>query len=308
MKAVIALSVAQALINSALVGYGVGSAKPPVILPSAVVDAGAPARDFARAPDGQRRDPRAPAAVWAALRDGNERFVSGKTSPRDPLGRRAATSAQERPGAMVLSCSDSRTAPELLFDQDAGDLYVVRSAGGVVDDFDVASFEHGAVRLGAKVLVVLGHEQCDTVEDALNDDGAPKTAAKKALFDEVKAGIKDVDAHAGGAEKTAIVHSVRHHASQLLERSALLKRRVEAGDLLIVPAVYDEDSGNVRTLDPIAAPPPAAHGDDGHGDDGHGDKHDGDKHDGGKHDGGKHDDGKHGDNAAAHGDAHEPKH
>src|SRR5262245_61581471 len=102
------------------------------------------------------------------LVDGNRRFASGKLErARLDQPRRAEIADRERPFAVVIACSDSRVAPELVFDQGLGDLFVVRTAGNVVDETALASVEYAVSELGASLIVVLGHERCAIVDAAL---------------------------------------------------------------------------------------------------------------------------------------------
>lgn len=96
--------------------------------------------------------------------DGNARFVAGKSNVRatDLTARRAALTKEQKPFA-ILSCSDSRVPPELIFDVSLGDIFVVRTAGEVVDTIDVGSIEYAVEHLGTSLIVVLGHQRCGAV-------------------------------------------------------------------------------------------------------------------------------------------------
>ncbi|MEM8708159.1 MAG: carbonic anhydrase, partial [Actinomycetota bacterium] len=111
-----------------------------------------------------------PASVLAALRAGNERFVSGTTVERDLLAQAAATADGQFPLAAILGCIDSRVPVEAVFDQGIGDVFVARSAGNVVDDDVIGGFEFATALAGAKAIVVVGHAACGAVKGAC--DGA----------------------------------------------------------------------------------------------------------------------------------------
>jgi carbonic anhydrase len=116
---------------------------------------------------------RTPADPWKALEDGNRRFVDGKPDDRRDRCRVACTSTGQKPFAVVLTCADSRVAPEVLFDQRIGDLFVIRVAGNVATDEAVASIEYAVEHLHTpKLIVVLGHEKCGAVDAALNAKSA----------------------------------------------------------------------------------------------------------------------------------------
>ena len=102
----------------------------------------------------------ADANAWKQLLDGNARFVSGRsTHPHQDGQRRAELAVGQKPFAVVIGCADSRTSPEILFDQGLGDLFVVRLAGNIVDDAALGSVEYAVEHLGARLIVVLGHEK-----------------------------------------------------------------------------------------------------------------------------------------------------
>src|SRR3954451_10886779 len=102
---------------------------------------------------------------------GNERFVAHKERhPDESAGRRRELVSGQHPFAVILGCSDSRVAPELLFDEGLGDLFVIRVAGNIVDDDILASIEYAVEHLGTKLVVVLGHEKCGAVSAAVSGE------------------------------------------------------------------------------------------------------------------------------------------
>ena len=96
--------------------------------------------------------------IWSILAAGNQRFVSGKPDSRDAVARRTQLTATQNPHAVVLSCSDSRVPPEVVFDQGLGDLFVIRTAGESADPLSVGSIEYAVEHLGTKEVVVMGHQ------------------------------------------------------------------------------------------------------------------------------------------------------
>ncbi len=108
------------------------------------------------------------------LKDGNARFSAGTAShPNASRERIAQTSGSQAPFAVVLTCSDSRVAPEVIFDRGIGDLFVVRDAGNVVDPLVIGSIEYGVGHLKAPLVVVMGHTNCGAVSAAVSGDHAP---------------------------------------------------------------------------------------------------------------------------------------
>jgi|ERR1051326_316449 carbonic anhydrase len=132
----------------------------------------AASRLFAQGPCDSCPD-RSPADPWKELDDGNRRFVNGKPADRKDKCRIACTSTGQRPFAVVLTCADSRVAPELAFDQRIGDIFVVRVAGNVATDEAIGSIEYAVEHLHTpKIIVVLGHEKCGAVDAALHAESA----------------------------------------------------------------------------------------------------------------------------------------
>src|SRR5262245_20177847 len=108
------------------------------------------------------------------LKAGNERFAHTKMSTRKPNAkRRAATAQVQHPFAIIVGCADSRVSPDIIFDQGIGDLFVVRTAGNLVDDYALGSIEYAVEHLGSRLIVVLGHQRCGAVQAALSGGSAP---------------------------------------------------------------------------------------------------------------------------------------
>ena len=197
------------------------------------------------------RPPRPGAAAEAALsadqalerlRAGNEAFRKGFVAT-DHLTteRRLAVAAAQHPIAIVLSCSDSRVPPELVFAQGLGDLFTVRVAGNIADPATVASIEYAAAHLGSHLLVVLGHTQCGAVKAALAK--ADDTPAIKELVAAIRPALRAVPEDQVDEAVSANVHYVRE---QLVRASALLAGLVKEGKLKVVDGIYDLATGEAR--------------------------------------------------------------
>jgi carbonic anhydrase len=193
------------------------------------------------------------AEALARLKAGNERFATGAVagSRLDPA-RRAALQQGQAPFAIVLSCADSSVPPELIFDAGFGDLYVVRAAGQVMDQAVLASVEFGAGQLQAPLLVVVGHEFCDTVKVAMGTAPAPGPH-----FDVVLKAIRPaVDRAADAPERdrlrTAVLANVEQVVNDGLRTSAVLAQRVASGQLAVVGAFFEIESGRVTFSHPVA--------------------------------------------------------
>ena len=117
---------------------------------------------------------RTPRSAWKALKEGNERFVAGQPAhPSQSVEHRARLAAGQQPNAVVFGCADSRVAAEIIFDQGLGDMFVVRTAGHVIDSAVLGSIEYAVTVLGVPLIVVLGHDSCGAVKATLTalDDG-----------------------------------------------------------------------------------------------------------------------------------------
>ncbi len=184
-----------------------------------------------------------PNAALDQLIKGNERYVAGKPMrPNQTRTRRAAIKDAEKPIAVVLSCSDSRVPPEIVFDRGLGDLYVVRVAGNVVNDEVLGSIEYAVESLGANLLVVLGHDDCSAVKAAIAGGHAGNHV--QAMIESIKPAI----AGAKGDVQAAAVANVRSVVRQLSESKPDLQPAVQKGQLKIVGAEYHLDTGRVDIL------------------------------------------------------------
>jgi len=180
-------------------------------------------------------------AALAKLKEGNLRFASSEVSQSKPTAARRAETAQEQhPFAIILGCADSRTAPELIFDQNLGDLFVIRTAGNLVDDHALGSIEYAVAHLGARLVVVLGHQRCGAVKAALESDHAPGHI--ESLVRDIQPAVKAAKGKPGDPLSATVAENARQVAAQIKAKAAL-------GDLAkevrIVSAVYDLDTGKI---------------------------------------------------------------
>src|SRR2546426_3130168 len=183
-------------------------------------------------------------AALAKLKEGNLRFTTSDVSKGKPTAaRRTETAQAQHPFAIIVGCADSRTAPELVFDQNLGDLFVVRTAGNLVDDHALGTIEYGVAHLGARLIVVLGHQRCGAVKAALESDHAPGHI--DSLVRDLQPAVKAAKGQPGDALAAAITENARQVAAQIKSKAAL-------GDLAkevrIVSAVYDLDTGKIEWI------------------------------------------------------------
>ncbi len=208
--------------------------------------------------------PLSPADAWTALLEGNERFVRGEMQhPSQDVARRADLSGGQDPFAVVFGCSDSRVAAEIIFDRGLGDLFVVRTAGHVVDTTVIGSIEFGVEVLNAPLVIVLGHDSCGAVgaaADALATGRMP-TGFVRAIVDRVIPSIvalKDpADGGTGDPTAARLMPSaadlgrehVRHTVRMLQSYSAGLSKAVSEGRCAVVGLEYALAEGRVRLVE-----------------------------------------------------------
>lgn len=189
-----------------------------------------------------------PAVANKQLVEGNARFASGHTlHPHQAPERRTELATSQHPFAVILACADSRVGPELLFDQGLGDLFVVREAGNVVDDHTLGSIEYAVEHLHSPLIVVLGHERCGAVA-AARDTVAAKGHAEGHIESLVDALRPAVEATVGKDAETTCKANIRNVVHALRTSEPLLQHGVEKGEIAVVGAYYDLDSGAVTFL------------------------------------------------------------
>lgn len=182
---------------------------------------------------------------------GNRRFVNGRPQGRQIQSLRGSLAKGQHPVAIVLACSDSRVAPELIFDQDLGQLFVVRSAGNIADTIGLGSIEYAVEHLGSSVLIVLGHTKCGAVIAACSGEKMP-TSNLQAIVDQIDpavAAAKKSGAKEDALVEAAIKENVHSSAQAVLAHSDLLRHLVEKGQLTVLEAEYQLDTGEVVRLD-----------------------------------------------------------
>ena len=196
------------------------------------------------------------------LKAGNDRFARNASKPvSTSVLRREDIAKGQHPMAMVLSCADSRVPPELIFNVGLGDLFVIRTAGAVVDRSVLATAEYGATDLNIPLLVVMGHESCGAVRAAAEAKGPSESANLDYLLRAIQAARRQV---VTGEErqdrddiKALVLANVEEVINDTMAKSPLLRRRVAAGTLEVVGGYYELVSGRVMFSDPVPTPPAA---------------------------------------------------
>lgn len=182
-----------------------------------------------------------PARAWNALKEGNERFVAGTPEhPSQSIEHRASLAVAQRPTAVVFGCADSRVAAEIIFDQGLGDMFVVRTAGHVIDSAVLGSIEYAVTVLDVPLIVVLGHDSCGAVQATLAalDGGNVPGGFVRDVVERVtpsimlgrREGLERVDEF----EARHVVET----GTQLVARSRAIAERIESGALAIAGVTY----------------------------------------------------------------------
>lgn len=193
-----------------------------------------------------------PVSAWKALKEGNERFVAGQPEhPSQSIDHRASLAAEQKPTAVVFGCADSRVAAEIIFDQGLGDMFVVRTAGHVIDSAVLGSIEYAVSVLNVPLIVVLGHDSCGAVKATLSalDGGAVPGGYVRDVVERVAPSIL-----LGRQEGLSRVDEfeakhVKETAERLNHRSGAIAERIAEGNLAIVGVTYQLSDGKVVLRD-----------------------------------------------------------
>lgn len=191
-----------------------------------------------------------PERIWSELMEGNKRFVSGKLRPEDLVSVRKSLTTEQHPKVMVLSCSDSRVPPDVIFDQTLGSLFEVRTAGNIAGPLGLASLEYAFDHLATTVLVVLGHTKCGAVTAACSGEKMPSPNLQ-AMVDQIEPAVMKAKQLATGDAliEAAIKENVHQSAMNVVAQSEVLRHAKEEGKLTIIEAEYQLDTGHVIRLD-----------------------------------------------------------
>jgi carbonic anhydrase len=195
-----------------------------------------------------------PVTAWKALKEGNERFVSGQVQhPSQSVDDRARLAHGQKPTAVVFGCSDSRVAAEIIFDQGLGDMFVVRTAGHVADSAVLGSIEYAVTVLDVPLIVVLGHDSCGAVKATLSalEDGEVPGGYVRDIVERVTPSIL-LGRHAGLTRVDEFeTRHVNETVVQLRVRSAPVAQRIIEGRLAIAGLTYHLADGRVVLRDHV---------------------------------------------------------
>lgn len=224
------------------------------VLPAKVSSEDAPGvhKESDRAPAAEPK-PKSPEAEKALqwLQNGNKRYLKkANRSDGKSQADRDRLTKEQKPYAIVLSCSDSRVPPETVFDQALGEIFVVRTAGESLDSAVIASLEYAVEHLGPRLLVVMGHTSCGAVSAAIgaNEGSSAGSPALDLLVADIRPRLPNRGPAGTPSESLEIESSANAQgvAADLMKRSSIIRARVEKGDLVIKPALYHLDTGTVK--------------------------------------------------------------
>lgn len=185
------------------------------------------------------------------LLEGNLRYVSGNIthSGQNLVDRRSELIAGQHPFAVVVGCSDSRIPPEIIFDQGLGDIFVVRTAGQVLDNASLGSIEYAVEHLEVPLVVVLGHDSCGAVTAAVEGGEAP--GHMNCLVESIQPAVDEAIKMGNESEllDNSIDNNIKKIKEELENTESILSERVQNGELMIVAARYHMDTGVVSIID-----------------------------------------------------------
>jgi carbonic anhydrase len=186
-----------------------------------------------------------------ALRDlmeGNSRFVNEQMDhPHQTAERRDDLRKGQEPFAVVLTCSDSRTAPEIIFDQGLGDLFVIRTAGNIADDVAIGSMELAVSEFGVPMVMVLGHQNCGAIKLAL--EGSETEGHIADIMKQIRTAIEIAGELPGNPQDNAARANVLSVVNHLKHSSTILQSHINQGKVQIIGAYYWFDDGRVEILE-----------------------------------------------------------
>ena len=190
-----------------------------------------------------------PSMAVEILKEGNKRFMNNLKANRNLLEQANETSDGQHPFAVILSCIDSRTSAELIFDQGLGDIFSVRIAGNIINEDILGSMEFACKVAGSKIIVVLGHSKCGAVKGAcdhveMGNLTALLSKIQPAVYDEKSETENRSSSNAEFVEKVAAIN-VKRTVNAIMERSPILKEMIQNGEIGIIGGMHSISDGEV---------------------------------------------------------------
>ena len=193
-----------------------------------------------------------PEIAFTLLKEGNIRFTKNLKANRNLLQQANETSDGQHPFAIVLSCIDSRTSAEIIFDQGLGDIFSVRIAGNIINEDILGSMEFACKVAGAKIIVVLGHSKCGAIKGAcdhveMGNLTALLSKIRPAIYDEVSITENRNSTNESFVEKVTVIN-VNRTMKGIVQRSPILKEMLEKNEIKIIGGVHELMSGKVTFI------------------------------------------------------------
>jgi carbonic anhydrase len=195
-----------------------------------------------------------PSMAIKILEDGNKRFVNNLKANRNLLQQANETAEGQHPFAVILSCIDSRTSAELIFDQGLGDVFSVRIAGNIINEDILGSMEFACKVAGSKAIVVLGHSKCGAIKGAcdhveMGNLTALLSKIQPAVYDEKSVTENRNSSNVEFVEKVASIN-VKRTVNAIMERSPILKEMIQNGEIGIIGGMHNIANGAVTFFAP----------------------------------------------------------
>ena len=196
--------------------------------------------------------PQTPTQAWAAMLEGNQRFVTDNPShERQDFGLRTELAKEQKPFAALFGCSDSRLSAEIIFDVGLGDLFVVRNAGQVIAETILGSLEYAVEVLGVPLILVLGHDECGAIRATMNSTEGqvmPQGEFIHNLVERITPTVLAAKANGLNEIDQITALHIKDTINELIARSALIAERIESGKLAVVGANYKLTLGEVQEI------------------------------------------------------------
>ena len=195
-----------------------------------------------------------PALAWRRLREGNERFVNGESShPNQDASRRSSLVENQHPFAVIFGCSDSRLAAEIIFDVGLGDVFVVRTAGQVIDDAVLGSLEYSIGVLGVPLIVVLGHDSCGAVSATKSavETGQMPAGFIRDLVERITPSVLTSLRNNKPEVNDMVVEHVKQTSHRLVDSSRVISDAIETGRAAVIGLSYNLADGHTNLVSGI---------------------------------------------------------
>lgn len=195
-----------------------------------------------------------PALAWRRLREGNERFVDGETShPNQDASRRSSLVENQHPFAVIFGCSDSRLAAEIIFDVGLGDVFVVRTAGQVIDDAVLGSLEYSVAVLGVPLIVILGHDSCGAVSATKSavETGDMPVGFIRDLVERITPSVLTSLRNDETEVNDMVVEHVKQTSQRLVDSSRVISDAIGSGRTAVIGLSYSLAEGRANLVSGI---------------------------------------------------------